>query len=206
MNPTTPLCPQFLFDFASPNAYMCHRLIPAIESRTNKRFAYQPIFLGGLFKLSNNRPPFETFADVPNKIAFEKLEMQRFVSQHRLDAFRFNPNFPISTLPLMRGAVAAQRLDCFERYVEMVFVAMWERGLKMDDPATIETVLTEGGMDAEFLMKTAQYEEIKDALTENTQAACEGGAFGVPTFFVGDEMFFGKECLHAVEEKMVIAP
>ena len=136
-NTSDDLGAEFLFDFASPNSYMCHKLIPAIEDRTGVRLAYQPSFLGGLFKLANNRPPFEAFAQVPSKMAYERLEMQRFVARHRLQAFKFNPHFPISTLPLMRGAVAAQQLNCFERYVDTVFVAMWERGLKMDDPATI---------------------------------------------------------------------
>ncbi len=197
---------EFLFDFASPNSYMCHKMIPAIEARTGARIVYRPTFLGGLFKLSNNRPPFVAFADVPNKIAYERLEMQRFVTRHRLAAFKFNPHFPVNTLPLMRGAVAAQQLDCLERYVETVFVAMWEHGLKMDDPATISAVLAEGGLNAERLMKTAQEPEIKARLMENTQAAHDRGAFGVPTFYVGDEIYFGKERLREVEEAMAVSP
>lgn len=194
---------EFLFDFVSPNSYMCHKAIAGIETRTGARIAYRPIFLGGLFKLSNNRPPFVAFADVPNKMAYERLEMQRFVTRHRLEAFKFNPHFPVITLPLMRAAVAAQQLGCFERYVKTVFVAMWERGLKMDDPVTFGTVLIEGGLDAELLMKTAQEAEVKARLVESSQVAHDRGAFVVPTFFIGDEMYFGKERLRDVEERLV---
>ena len=109
---------QFLFDFGSPNAYFCHKVLPAIEARTGQRFDYQPILLGGLFKLANNRSPIEAYAAIPNKLAYEKLEIKRFVVKHGLKQFKFNPHFPLNTLQLMRGAVAAQQLGCFERYVD----------------------------------------------------------------------------------------
>ena len=203
MNATDPVSPQFLFDFGSPNAYLCHQVIPAIEARTGARFDYLPILLGGLFKLANNRSPVEAFAAIPNKLAYDRLEMQRFVARHGLVAFTFNPHFPVNTLHIMRGAVAAQQLGCFERYIAIVFAAMWERGLKMDDPATIATVLAEGGLEAERLMQTAQEPEVKARLMANTQSAHDRGAFGSPTFFVGDQMFFGKDRLREVEEEIV---
>jgi 2-hydroxychromene-2-carboxylate isomerase len=203
MNATHAIRAEFLFDFGSPNAYLCHKVIPAIEVRAGARFVYVPILLGGLFKLANNRSPIEAFAAIPNKLAYERLEMQRFVARHGLDAFKFNPHFPVNTLQIMRGAVAAQQLGCFERYVDTMFAAMWECGLKMDDPATIGAVLTEGGLDAECLMKAAQEPEVKARLMANTQAAHDRGAFGSPTFFVRDEMFFGKDRLREVEEEIV---
>jgi 2-hydroxychromene-2-carboxylate isomerase len=200
MSTTHDIGAEFLFDFGSPNAYLCHKLIPAIETRAGTRFAYTPILLGGLFKLANNRSPMEAFAAIPNKLAYDRLEMQRFVTRHGLAGFKLNPHFPVNTLQIMRGAVAAHRLACFERYVDAMFAAMWERGLKMDDPATIATVLAEGGLDAERLMQTAQEPEVKARLLANTQAAHDRGAFGSPTFFVRDEMFFGKDRLREVEE------
>jgi 2-hydroxychromene-2-carboxylate isomerase len=203
MNATHDGSVQFLFDFGSPNAYLCHKVIPAIESRTGTRFVYVPILLGGLFKLANNRSPIEAFAAIPSKLAYERLEMQRFVARHGLADFRFNPHFPVNTLLIMRGAVAAQQLDCFERYADTIFAAMWERGLKMDDPATIATVLAAAGLDAERLLQTAQAPEVKAGLMANTQAAHDRGAFGAPTFFVGDEMYFGKDRLREVEEAIV---
>ncbi len=193
---------EFLFDVGSPNAYLCHRLIPAIEARTGAHFDYVPILLGGLFKLANNRSPIEAFATIPNKLAYERLEMRRFITRHGLANFTFNPHFPVNTLHVMRGAVAAQQLGCFERYVDTVFAAMWERGLKMDDAATIAAVLTEAGLDAEPLMQAAQTPEVKARLLANTQAAHDRGAFGAPTFFVGAEMFFGKDRLREVEAEI----
>lgn len=203
MNATPDPGVQFLFDFGSPNAYLCHKVIPAIESRTGARFAYVPILLGGLFKLANNRSPIEAFAAIPNKLAYERVEMQRFVARHGLADFRFNPHFPVNTLLIMRGAVAAQQLGVFERYVDTMFAAMWERGLKMDDPATIASVLAAAGLDAERLMQAAQSPEVKAALLANTQSAHDRGAFGAPTFFVGDEMYFGKDRLRELEEEIV---
>ena len=190
---------QFLFDFGSPNAYLCHKLIPDIEARTGARVEYVPILLGGLFKLANNRSPMEAYATIPKKLAYERLEMQRFITRHGLTAFSFNANFPVNTLHLMRGAVAAQRLNCYAPYVNAMFAAMWERGLKLDDAATIGSTLAEAGLDAERIMHTAQEPEVKAQLMANTQTAHDQGAFGSPTFFVGDEMFFGKDRLLDVE-------
>lgn len=203
MNPTLEIGVEFLFDFGSPNAYLCHKVIPSIEARTGVRFTYLPILLGGLFKLANNRSPVEAFAAIPNKLAYDRLEMRQFVTRHGLKEFKLNPHFPVNTLQIMRGAVAAQRLGCFEPYVDLMFAAMWERGLKMDEPAAIAAVLTEGGMDAERLIQTAQEPEVKGQLMAKTQASHDRGAFGSPTFFVRDEMFFGKERLKAVEEELV---
>lgn len=200
MDASPDLSAEFLFDFGSPNAYLCHKVIPAIEARTGARFAYLPILLGGLFKLANNRSPVEAFAAIPNKLAYDRLEMRRFITRHGLAAFKLNPHFPVDTLQSMRGAVAAQQLGCFERYVDKVFAAMWERGLKMDDTATIGAALAEGGLDAERVMQIAQEPEVKARLLANTQAAHDRGAFGSPTFFVRDEMFFGKDRLCEVEE------
>ncbi|RCW71675.1 2-hydroxychromene-2-carboxylate isomerase [Pseudorhodoferax soli] len=194
---------QFLFDFGSPNAYLSHRVIPAIEARTGVRFDYVPILLGGLFKLCNNRSPAEAFADIPNKRAYERMEVDRFVARHSLGNYRFNPFFPINTLQLMRGAVAAHKLGCFAPYVEAVYVAMWERGLDMGQPAVVTATLEEAGLPAAQLLATAQDADVKAQLLANTNEAHARGAFGSPSFFVGDELFFGKDRLREVEEEIV---
>jgi 2-hydroxychromene-2-carboxylate isomerase len=196
---------EFLFDFGSPNAYFCHRVLPALEQRTGVRVHYVPILLGGLFKLANNRSPIEAYAAIPNKVRYEYLEMQRFVAKHGLTAYRHNPHFPVNTLKIMRGAVAAQRLGCFEAYVEAVFVAMWEQQRDMADEAQIGAALAGAGIDAVALLAATQDAEVKQQLLANTQAAHDRGAFGVPTFFVGDEMFFGKDRLAQVEEAIAAA-
>ena len=193
---------EFLFDFGSPNAYLSHRVVPAIEVRTGARFVYTPVLLGGIFKLTNNQSPIVAFANVKNKLDYEMLETRRFVARHKLDAFTFNPHFPVNTLQIMRGAVAAEAEGVLAAYVEAVFQHMWERPKKMDDPEVIRAALTESGLDTERLLARTQDPRVKDALAANTQRAVERGAFGVPTFFVGKEMYFGKDRLRDVEEEL----
>ncbi|WP_064574208.1 2-hydroxychromene-2-carboxylate isomerase [Cupriavidus gilardii] len=194
---------QFLFDFGSPNAYLAHKVIPAIEARTGATFEYVPILLGGLFRLTGNRSPMEAFAGIKNKPEYGRLEMQRFIRRHGLTAFRMNPHFPVNTLQIMRGAIAASHDGSFARYVDAVFGAMWERGLKMDDPAVIASVLDQAGLDGSRLLEAINQPAVKETLLGNTQRAFERGAFGAPTFFVDDEIFFGKDSLRDVEEEII---
>ena len=201
---TTPT--QFLFDFGSPNAYLCHKVLAGIEARTQTRIEYVPILLGGLFKLSNNRSPGEAFAGIPNKGAYDRLEVRRFIARHQLNKFRMNPFFPVNTLKIMRLAVAAQALGCAPVYIDTVYSAMWEQARNMDDADEIAAVLRDAGLDAPALLAKAQEPDIKARLVANTQSAFERGAFGSPTFFVGSEMFFGKDRLRDVEEEMAKAP
>ncbi|MBC7608243.1 MAG: 2-hydroxychromene-2-carboxylate isomerase [Polaromonas sp.] len=190
---------QFMFDFGSPNAYLFHKVIPGIKHRAGLKFEYLPVLLGGLFKLANNRSPAESLADIPKKRAYEMLEMKRFVARHELSQFRFNPFFPVNTLKIMRGAVAAQQMECFEAYVDAVYAAMWEQGRNMDDVSEVIDVLGVAGIDSNRLIEMSQQPDVKNELLANTQSAFERGAFGSPTFFVGNEMFFGKDRLEQVE-------
>lgn len=192
----------FYFDFGSPNAYLAHRALPDIEARTGARFTYVPVLLGGLFKLTGNQAPMIAFAGVPNKLAYEHREMQRFIARHRLTKFRMNPHFPVNTLALMRGAVAAEREGVLGAYVEAMFSFMWEEGRKLDDPAVLAASIDEAGLPAERLMTLAQTGEVKDQLMVNTQSAYERGAFGIPSFVVGGELYFGKDKLRDVEEAL----
>lgn len=194
---------KFLFDFGSPNAYLCHKVIPAIEARTGVPFDYVPILLGGLFKLSNNRSPAESNADIPRKRAYDALEVRRFTARHGLSQFRSNPHFPVNTLKIMRGAVAAMELGCADQYVDAVFAAMWEQGLNMDDPAQIQSVLQAASLDANALLQKSQDAAVKARLQANTQQAYDSGAFGSPTFLVGEEIYFGKDRLRDVEEEIL---
>ena len=194
---------EFHFDFGSPNAYLSHVMIPRIEQRTGANFEYVPILLGGVFKLTNNRSPIESYAGIRNKLPYEHLETQRFIKKHGIENYQFNPFFPVNTLALMRGAVAAQRLGVFERYVDEVFRHMWAQPKDMDDPAVIGAALQESGFDAAKLMALAQDQSVKDELAANTSRSVERGTFGAPTFFVGDEIYFGKDRLRDVEEALV---
>jgi 2-hydroxychromene-2-carboxylate isomerase len=192
--------PQFLFDFGSPNAFLSHEAIPAIEKRTGVKFEYVPILLGGIFKATNNKSPAESLAGIKNKPEFQALETERFVRRFGVKPYTPNPFFPVNTLNLMRAAVAARFEGVFERYVDAAFHHMWFEPKKMDDPEVALKAFAGSGLDAAKLFARAQEADVKAKLIENTQAAVECGAFGSPTFFVGKEIFFGKEQLREVEE------
>jgi 2-hydroxychromene-2-carboxylate isomerase len=195
--------PQFLFDFGSPNAFLSHEAIPAIEKRIGMKFQYVPILLGGIFKATNNRSPAEALAGIKNKREFHAIETDRFLKRFHVKPYTWNPFFPVNTLNLMRAAIAAQLDGVFEQYVDAVFHHMWVEPKKMDDPEIALKALTSSGLDAAKLFTRAGDAEVKAKLIENTQSAVERGAFGSPTFFVGNEMFFGKEQLRDVEEMVL---
>jgi 2-hydroxychromene-2-carboxylate isomerase len=197
--------PIFYYDFGSPNAYFAHRLIPGTEARTGARFRYVPVLLGGLFKLTGNQAPMLAFANIPNKLAYQRREIERFTAKHGLTAFRMNPHFPVNTLMLMRGAVAAEAEGVAPAYVDAMFRFMWEEGRKLDDPAVLMQSVADAGLPVERLLACAQEQEIKDRLAANTQAAFERGAFGIPSFLVGDELYFGKDQLREIEDELMLA-
>jgi len=194
---------EFHFDFGSPNAYLAHLVIPEVERRTGTKFEYVPILLGGVFKLTNNRSPAEKMAGIKNRLEYERLEMQRFIRRHNVASFTFNPYFPVNTLLIMRGAVAAELEGVLAPYVDAVFKAMWGEPKKMDDPEVVRAVLNDGGFDGEVLLARTQDQAVKDRLMQNTQDSVARGAFGSPTFFVDGEIFFGKDRLSEVEEEIV---
>jgi 2-hydroxychromene-2-carboxylate isomerase len=164
------------------------------------KFEYVPILLGGIFKATNNKSPAETLAGIKNKREFHALETERFLKRFQVRPYTWNPFFPVNTLNLMRAAVAAQLEGVFEKYVDAAFHHMWVEPKKMDDPEVAMKALAASGLDVARLFARAQEPEVKAKLIENTQSAVERGAFGSPTFFVGNEMFFGKEQLREVEE------
>jgi 2-hydroxychromene-2-carboxylate isomerase len=199
----SPTAPQFMFDFGSPNAFLSHEAIPAIEARIGVKFEYVPILLGGIFKATNNKSPAETLAGVKNKPGFNALETERFIKRFNVKPYIWNPFFPVNTLNLMRAAIAAQFEGVFETYVDAAFHHMWVEPKKMDDPEVAAKALTASGLDGAKLLARAQDADVKAKLIENTQTAVARGAFGSPTFFVGKEIFFGKEQLREVEEMVL---
>ena len=196
---------EFHFDFGSPNAYLAHLVIPEIEQRTGAKFEYVPVLLGGVFKMTNNRSPAQSMAGIKNRLEYEALERERFVRRHDITQFKWTPFFPVNTLLIMRGAIAAQLDGVFERYVDEMFRHMWAEPKKMDDPEVVRSALEESGFNAASLMARTQEPEVKDRLLANTQASVARGTFGAPTFFVGDEIFFGKDRLRDVEDEIVRA-
>tara|TARA_Y100000287_G_scaffold183575_1_gene182908 strand:+ start:212 stop:811 length:600 start_codon:yes stop_codon:yes gene_type:complete len=191
---------EFYFDFASPNAYLSHKVLKQIAEKKNVEVKYIPVLLGGIFKATNNKPPMEQFFGVKNKNEYQNLEMERFIKRHGLHNFKMNPHFPVISLQIIRGAVAAEMDGYLEDYIDKVLVHMWEEPKKMDDPEVIKTAYDESGFDSEKLMAQMQDPDVKAKLISNTEAAVERGVFGIPTFFIDDEMFFGKDTLWQIEE------
>jgi 2-hydroxychromene-2-carboxylate isomerase len=198
-----PLRIEFHFDFGSPNAYLAELVLPAIEKRTGVQFDYVPVLLGGVYKATNNLSPAESLRGIRNKPEFNALETRRFIARHHITTFRSNPFFPVNTLMLMRGAVAAQFENMFEPYFRAAYHHMWEDPKKMDDPKVFRDAFILSGIDIDRLIARAQQDDVKRKLIANTNAAVERGTFGSPTFFVGEEMFFGKDQLRDVEESIV---
>ena len=199
----TPLKVEFQFDFGSPNAYLAELVLADIERRTGVKFEYVPVLLGGIYKATNNMSPAESLRGIRNKPEYQALETQRFIRRHNITKFRQNPFFPVNTLMLMRGAVAARFEGVFEPYFRAAYHHMWEEPKKMDDLEVFRSAFISSGIDIEKLMARAQQDEVKKKLIELTTDAVNRGAFGSPTFFVGREMFFGKDQLRDVEESIV---
>ncbi|MEO1405923.1 MAG: 2-hydroxychromene-2-carboxylate isomerase [Pseudomonadota bacterium] len=194
---------EFYYDVASPNAYLSNKVLSDILDRTGASVVYRPVLLGGVFKATNNQAPWITFAPVKAKMAYNMLEMDRFIKKHELTDYKFNPHFPLNTLMLSRGAVAAEMNDELEAYIAAGEKLVWEQGLKMDDPDVFIEGFTAEGLDGAKLAAQTQDQAVKDQLIANTNAAVERGIFGIPTFFVGDEMFFGKDRLRDLEEEIL---
>ncbi len=192
---------DFIFDFASPNAYLSHHAIPGIEERTGAKFKYIPCLLGGIFKATGNQAPMIAFAGIKGKLEYDRLEMERFIKKHNI-TFNMNPHFPVNTLTIARGAIAAEIEGQLTEYIEAVLGHMWREPKKMDDPEVIVSALDASGFDGEAILEKTQDSAVKAKLVENTEAAVARGAFGIPTFYVGDEMFYGKDRLGQVEEEI----
>ena len=192
---------DFIFDFASPNAYLCHKAIRNLEKTHNIKFNYVPCLLGGIMKLSNNQPPMVTLAEIPNKMKYEfDTAFNRFMREHSITKFKMNAHFPVNTISLIRGAIVAQKNNFFDAYVEIVLSGLWEQSLKLDSPEALHELLIKNDCHADLVIEGIAKEEIKEELIANTSEAVEKGAFGIPTFFVADEMFYGKDSLRELKE------
>ena len=199
-----PVNVEFLFDFGSPNAYLSHLVIPAIEARTGEKFAYVPVLLGGVFKATNNVSPAVSLQGIKNKGEYQGLETRRFIAKHGITSLQANPHFPVNTLQLMRGAIVAQREGFFAKYVDEVYRHMWSEPKKMDDAEVIRAALVESGLPADTVLEGIQDPAVKQKLIENTEDAVTRGVFGSPSFFVAGELFFGKDRLREVEEEILL--
>lgn len=192
---------ELIFDFVSPNAYLVWQPLRALAARQGAQIKITPAFLGGMHKLTGNAPPFIRDAGVKGKNAYASLEMQRFIAKHGLHRFRMNPKFPFNSVNLLRMLVSLDGDDLI-KFIEALTPAIWEQGLDVSDAAAVAAVLTAAGFDAESLAAKTQDGAIKQALIDNTEKSVGRGVFGIPTFFIGQEMFFGKERLGQIEEML----
>jgi 2-hydroxychromene-2-carboxylate isomerase len=193
---------EFHFDFGSPNAYLSHLVLPEIEVRTGVPWVYVPVLLGGVFKATNNVSPAVSLQGIKNKPEYQELETKRFLKKHNITNYQWNPHFPVNTLQIMRGAIVAQRDGFLAKYVDEVYRHMWAEPKKMDEPDVIRTALEESGLPADVVLDGIQDSEVKQQLIRNTEDSVARGVFGSPSFFVGDELFFGKDRLREVEEEI----
>ena len=192
---------ELIFDFVSPNAYLIWQPLRALATRQSAEIKITPVFLGGMHKLTGNAPPFIRDADIKGKNAYANLEMQRFIAKHSLHRFKMNPKFPFNSISLLRMLVSLKGDDQI-KFIEALMLAIWEEELDVTDATAVATVLTKAGFDAESLAAKAQDPAIKQVVVDNTEKAVERGVFGIPTFFIGEEIFFGKERLGQIEEML----
>ncbi|RJF94533.1 2-hydroxychromene-2-carboxylate isomerase [Oleomonas cavernae] len=188
---------EFLFDFGSPTTYLAHKRLPAVLARTPAKVTYVPILLGGVFKATGNQSP----AMVPAKGMYMNKDLERFARRFGV-TLNFNPYFPINTISLMRGAVSYLDTPRFMDYVDAIFDAMWLAPRNLGDPEVLNATLAQAGFDPADFAARINDGAVKQKLIANTQAAVERGTFGAPTFFVGEEMFFGQDRLDFVEEAL----
>jgi 2-hydroxychromene-2-carboxylate isomerase len=193
---------EFLFDVGGPNGYLAHKVLPEFCAAHGAAALYRPVLLGGLFKGTGNRPPMMRYADAPAKLNYEMLEFRRFIAKHGLSRFQMNPHFPVNSLLAMRTITAVDDKDEFMAVVDALMAGMWEQGLDLSQRDVLTAALTAAGLDGEALVAMADDDAVKAKLVANTDAAVARGVFGIPTFFVGDEMFWGKERLGQVAEAL----
>ncbi|NWL77397.1 disulfide bond formation protein DsbA [Pseudomonas taiwanensis] len=190
---------EFFFDFVSPTSYLANTQLPSICVGAGARLVYRPVFLRTLFEATGNSSPVR----IPAKGRYLFNDFQRFAKRYDV-ALSFNSNFPINTLPLIRGAIALQLQgdERFTDYLEAMFRAIWVEARDLNDPVVIAETLHENGFDPEMFRANASSEEIDALLEANIKDAVARGVFGVPTMFVGDEMFFGQDRLDFVSEAL----
>lgn len=186
---------DFYFDFGSPTAYLAFTQLQLIEKRSGANLVFHPILLGGIFKATGNSPP----AAIPAKGKYMMRDLQRYAEKYQVPYER-NPFFPVNTLSLMRGAVSYQNNGDFERYVNVIFHNMWVEPKNLNDEDVLKKMLIENNFEYNDFLKRISDQKTKDQLISNTEKVVQKGAFGAPTIFIGEEMFFGQDRMDFIEE------
>ena len=190
---------EFHFDYLSPNAYLAHRVIPALEDRTGVEFRYVPVAIMGQFKATNNKPSPVQMQGVKNKPEYVVLEMQRFSKKHGI-TYHLPKPFPFDSRPFLAGTVIAEREGVGAAYIDAIFTAAYEDRRDMTDASVIEAILEEGNFPKSAILGAQEDDTVKAELKANLEDSVKRGTFGSPNFFVGEEMFFGKDRLELIEE------
>lgn len=190
---------EVFFDFVSTASYLAYMRLPDAVAEVGGKIEWRPMLLGGVFKATGNAPPMNVAA----KGKWMMYDIQRWTKKYDIP-FRMNPAFPFNTVMVLRGALVAQDMgqEVFDTYMETVFKAIWQDGLDMSDPQVVMDVLRSAGLPADEIAAATQDQKIKDRLKANTDEAVSRGAFGAPTFFVGDEMHWGQDRIHWVVETL----
>lgn len=181
---------DFYYDFGSPNVYLAWQALSTVEGLT---LTLKPALIGGIFKSTNNQPPWRAFGNVPAKMSYMMAEINRFADMYGLTNFEMNPHFPVNTLLAMRTAMVAHADGTEAIYFPAVQTAMWETGRDVSKPDVLVAVLDEAGLPGEAMVARTQEPAVKQALMDATQAAVDRGLFGLPTWFDGRNMYFGKD-------------
>lgn len=193
---------ELVFDFVSPNGYLIWYPLRDLLRDANAGLDILPAFLAGMHRLTGNAPPMIRDKDVKGKVEYGMLEFNRFLAKHQLDRFRMNPKFPFNSILLQRILFAADQDGRAVQLIDAMLPEIWEKGIDPTDPEAVAEALTRGDFDAQELMARAQTEEVKQGLVDSTSAVVERGAFGIPTVWVGEEIFFGKERLSQIAEEL----
>ena len=190
---------DFYFDFGSPAAYLAYTQLPKLARETGAEVVIKPMLLGGVFQATGNRPPIS----VPLKGTYLFQDLARYARRYDVP-LNMNPHFPINTITLMRGDVglALRNPAQLDTYRDAVFNAIWVNQQNLNDPATVTAMLDKAGLDPAALVAMAGDPEVKEQLKTLTQSAVDRGVFGAPTFFVGNDMFWGQGRLDFVRDAL----
>ena len=190
---------EFYFDLGSPATYLAYTQLPGICAQTGSQLIYIPMLLGGVFKATGNASP----VTVPAKGRYMFQDLDRYARRYGV-TLKYNPNFPINTLMLMRAVTGMQlrHPQRFQAFIDCLFHALWVEARSLDDPATVATVLTRHGFDPDEVLALTTDEEVKTVLKANTEQAVERGVFGAPSMFVDNQLFFGQDRLEFVLEAL----
>ncbi len=188
---------EFFYDYSSPFSYLADCQLPAIATRRGAQINYRPAILGVLIVESGNQAP----PTVPAKMKYMNADMRRWATRLNVP-FVPNPAFPVRSITLMRAALIAQDTGVFQRFHETMWRAMWNEAANLADPEVLTEVLARADLDAAEIMRGTQNDAIKARLKANCDEALARGAFGLPTFFVDGEMFFGNDRLEFVDDAL----